>query len=119
MKRNRTTSPWTREAKRLRLTMTPETRRLWSQLRCCRLDGFKFRREHPIGPYFVDFFCHSAKVAVDVDGDVHSRPQNIQHDQRRVEYFASIGVALLRFTNEEVRFHLESVLKGIRASLLP
>ena len=110
-------SPPTREARRLRAAMTPDAKHLWTRLRRRQLAGFRFRREHPLGPYFVDFYCHRAKVAIEVDGAIHEEPETAEYDRLRTNYLRGIGVTLLRFTNKEVRFSIESVLYRIRTVL--
>jgi very-short-patch-repair endonuclease len=71
-----------RRARDLRRAMTPPERRLWNALKQ-RPDGFKFRRQHEHGPYYLDFFCHEAAVAVEVDGFAHDVGMNPQRDERR------------------------------------
>ena len=92
--------------------MTPPERRLWNALRV-RPDGLKFRRQHPIGPYTLDFFCHEAAVAIEVDGLAHELGSNPDRDVRRDEWLAAQGVSTLRFRALDVRDNLEGILVGI------
>ncbi len=74
---------------------------LWYQLRGGQLDGRKFRRQHGIGPYIVDFYCPEEKLAVELDGDIHNEPEVKEHDEIRDHYLTSHGVHVLRFGNEQ------------------
>ena len=74
---------------------------LWYQLRGSRLDGRKFRRQHGIGPYIVDFYCPEEKLAIELDGDIHSEPEVIAHDKARDANLADQGIRVLRFGNEQ------------------
>lgn len=65
----------------LRKSSTPAEQKLWGILRRRELAGYKFRRQHPIGPYVVDFYCASGKLVVEVDGDVHALEDSVKHDQ--------------------------------------
>ena len=98
-----------------RRAMTPPEARLWVRLRNRALDGLKFRRQHPIGPYVLDFYCAEAKLAVEVDGAGHSHPDRIEHDRRRTAWLERRGLAVFRIAAEEVRINLDGVLTSIRA----
>ncbi len=101
--------------------MTPPEARLWSCLRGSRFRNLKFRRQHPIGPYILDFYCAAARLAVEVDGAVHDSPEQGRHDQRRTAWLASRGVKVIRLRAEDVRTELDGVLnfigEAIRARL--
>jgi very-short-patch-repair endonuclease len=88
---------------------------LWEQLRGQRLEGLRFRRQHPIGPYVLDFYCPSAKLAIEVDGAVHDSPDQALSVGRRDAWLNVHGVRVLRFDASEIlqddRF--EGVLKTI------
>ena len=75
-----------------------------------RPGGFKFRRQHPIGPYSLDFFCHAGGVAIEVDGVSHDMGDNPVRDERRDAALAAQGIKTLRFPAADVRDHLEAVL---------
>ena len=98
-------------ARALRQTLTPAERRLWARLRDRRLNGFKFRRQHPIGRFIVDFCCSGSQVVVEVDGDVHAEQRN--YDAERSQWLEKNGYRVLRFTNREVRGQLDAVLETI------
>jgi very-short-patch-repair endonuclease len=78
-------------ARRFRRALTPPESRLWFCLRGHKLAGLKFRRQHPIGPYILDFYCAAAKLAVEVDGAVHDRAEQAEHDRRRTLWLAERG----------------------------
>jgi very-short-patch-repair endonuclease len=102
----------TNRARELRKKMTPPERRLWNMLRL-RPDGFKFRRQHPIDYYTLDFYCYEAALCVEVDGFAHELGSNPQRDGRRDDWLASQGVATLRIAARDVRDNLEGVIEVI------
>jgi len=91
--------------------MTPAERILWEVLRRKTLAGVKFRRQHPVGRYILDFYCPEYKLAIEVDGDSHIGKE--QYDTIRTEALGAYGLNVLRFRNEEVLADLESVLLRI------
>jgi very-short-patch-repair endonuclease len=97
----------------LRQTSTDAESLLWDRLRNRRLLGFKFRRQHQIGNYVVDFYCDKAKLVIECDGRIHSRAQTWHHDQNREAYMSALGLRTLRFRNEEVLNETERVLSAI------
>jgi len=97
----------------LRNAATAAERLLWGVLRNRRLDGFKFRRQHSIGSYIVDFYCPSARLAVELDGSAHDSLGGQGRDGARDAYLASLGVRVLRFDNETVRRELDAVVQLI------
>jgi very-short-patch-repair endonuclease len=103
-------------ARRLRAKMTDAERKLWSLLRRKQLQGFRFRRQVPLGPYVVDFTCMSARLIMELDGGQHA--ERTEHDERRTAWLASIGFRVLRFWNGEVFTNTEGVLETIRLTLL-
>lgn len=103
------------QRRELRARETEAERRLWDALRNRRLDGWKFRRQHHLGPYVVDFVCLAARVVVEVDGPVHSEQQ--EYDRYRDEYLRALGYTVLRFENRAVFDHLPQVLERIREAL--
>ena len=82
---------------------------IWSKLRRSQF-GVKFRRQYGIGPYVVDFYCPSMKLAIEIDGESHGEDENPQYDKRRQEFIESFGIHFLRFSNTDVRDNLEGVL---------
>ena len=99
-------------ARRLRRQMSPPEVVLWQHLRG-RPGGFKFRRQHPAGPYTLDFFCREAAVAIEVDGAAHGMGDNPRRDERRDAWLAERGIVTLRFLAEDVFRELEAVTKRI------
>ena len=98
-------------ARRLRRRLTPAEQVLWERLRNRRLSGLKFRRQHPLGPYIVDFYCAEHRLVVEVDGPIHLRQR--EADAMRDEYLARYGYRVLRVRNDEVENDLEAVLERI------
>jgi len=92
--------------------MTPPERRLWNVLKQ-RPDGFKFRKQHEQGPFYLDFFCYEAAVAVEVDGFGHELGTNPQRDERRDAWLASRGIRTVRVSAVDVRDNLGGVLDYI------
>jgi very-short-patch-repair endonuclease len=83
-------------AKKLRREMSPPEVILWQNLRGGRLEGLRFRRQHPMGVYVLDFYCHAAKLAVEVDGAHHTMGDNPSRDLERDAWFAVRGIETLR-----------------------
>lgn len=103
-----------KRAKQLRQNPTPEETLLWGKLRNKNLGGAKFRRQHPILEYILDFYCVRAKLAVEVDGGYHDP----FHDKARDGHLASYGILTLRFSNEQVTREMGTVLKIIRETYI-
>jgi adenine-specific DNA-methyltransferase len=91
---------------------------LWQRLRNRQLNA-KFRRQRPIGPFIVDFYCAEARLVVEIDGDVHLEASRADRDQARTEWLEELGYRVLRFGNDEVMQNLEAVLEKIAGGLLP
>jgi very-short-patch-repair endonuclease len=92
---------------------------LWTALRRRKLNGFKFRRQHPIGPYIADFACVAAKLVVEVDGATHWTPEELAHDRRRTQFLEQAGWRVLRVTNLDVFENLDGVWLSIEHKLPP
>jgi len=75
---------------------------LWDCLRGSRLEGHRFRRQHPIGGYILDFYCAAAKLAVEVDGAHHDLPEQIAHDKRRDGWLATQGIRVMRIAATDI-----------------
>jgi very-short-patch-repair endonuclease len=86
----------------MRQAMTPAEFALWQKLRSRNLEGLRFRRQAPLGPYIVDFFCPELKLVVEVDGGQHWRSHNARNDALRDAWMARQGIAVIRFSNGEV-----------------
>ena len=101
-------------AKAFRREMTPPEARLWQWLRAGRMRGLKFRRQHPVGPYILDFYCAEAKLAIEVDGSVHDGAEQAEHDRRRTAWLGSAhGIRVIRLRATAVRDDLGGVLDFI------
>jgi very-short-patch-repair endonuclease len=100
-----------RRAKKLRREMTLPEILLWRELR--GRDGDKWRKQHPAGPYTLDFYCDRAKLCVEVDGEAHERGNNPERDARRDAWLAANGIATLRIPAAEVLGNLDGVLTHI------
>lgn len=98
-------------ARQLRQHLTPAEAQLWSTLNCRQLAGLKFRCQHPVGRFIVDFYCPSCKLVIEVDGDIHLQQE--ASDEARTEKLRSFGYQVLRFTNEDVLSDLQTVLARI------
>jgi very-short-patch-repair endonuclease len=89
--------------------MSPPEATLWNILRA-RPNGFKFRRQHPLGPFVLDFYCREALLAIEVDGFAHQLGDNPQRDEARDQWLARQGISTLRIDALDVRNNLEGVL---------
>lgn len=107
------------EAQALRKKQTPAEETLWQLLRNRKLNGLKFRRQHQIGSYITDFYCHEKKLIIELDGKVHNTPERQKHDSTRDKFLISSGFNILRFPNEMVFNDIEKVLKQIVELSLP
>jgi very-short-patch-repair endonuclease len=105
-------------ARELRQVSTNAERTLWSALRDRRLGGHKFRRQHPIGPYFADFACVAAKLVVELDGGQHFEPDAADTDARRTAVLRANGWHVLRFDNRQMLEQTEDVVSVIHQWLL-
>ena len=94
--------------------MTPAEAILWNQIKGRKLEGRKFRRQHSIGNYIVDFYCASEKLIVELDGQVHKNPAAQTRDEARSDFLEKSGFKLIRFENKLVFDFLSSVLNEIR-----
>ena len=101
-------------ARELRRRLTLPEVILWQALRGRRLDGIRFRRQHPVGPYILDFYCEDAKLAVEVDGSGHEHPDQWRHDGRRTEWLGLRGIAVMRIAARDVLGNLEGVLARLK-----
>jgi very-short-patch-repair endonuclease len=105
----------TQYAKQLRKTSTEAEKVLWSNLRYKQMEGHKFRRQQPIGPYIVDFVNFKKKLIIELDGGQHAESK--EKDLKRDEFFRLQGYTVLRFWNNEVFQNLDGVLQVIQKSL--
>jgi len=104
-------------AKALRRDPTEAERALWKHLRMRQLDGFRFRRQQPLGRYIVDFACLEKRLVVELDGGQHS--EQVGSDTARTAWLETQGFRVLRFWNNDVLSEIEAVKEAIKEALLP
>jgi len=97
----------------LRQELTQAEKLLWTELRNKKLNGLKFRRQHPIDKFVLDFYCHERKLAIELDGSIHDVKVNKDYDEARTAMLGELGIYTLRFRNNEVINNIESVLQKI------
>lgn len=107
------------EARELRKNQTKAEEIFWELVRNKKLNGLKFRRQHQIGSYIVDFYCHSQKLIIEFDGEVHNMAERIKIDAKRDAYLTSIGNKILRFENKALLENPQNVLEKITESFSP
>lgn len=100
-------------AKALRQTGTEVEKLLWQELRNKKLNGFKFRRQHPIDKWIADFYCHEKKLVIELDGEVHNSFETKEKDEGRTYELEQLGITVIRFTNDEVINNIKKVLETI------
>jgi very-short-patch-repair endonuclease len=105
----------TARARDLRRRRTFAEKKLWQAVRDSRLDGLRFRRQHPIDRYFADFACESLRLVIELDGKIHDEDDQHLHDYHRQQEIETLGWFVLRFTNDQVTSSLPTVLDAIRA----
>ena len=106
----------TKFARELRLRQTDVERKLWARLRDRRLDGLKFRRQHPCGPFIADFVCEDAKLIVELDGSQHGEEGTAAADAERTKLLRGLGYEIFRVWNSDVNTNMDGVLNGIYAA---
>ena len=104
--------------RRLRRNSTPQETIFWSRVRAKRFKGLKFRRQHSIGNYIVDFYCPDKKLVIELDGCQHKREKDVRYDTGRTNHFESLGLRVLRFWNNEINDNLEGVFLKIEEVLV-
>ncbi|MBL8017622.1 MAG: endonuclease domain-containing protein [Ignavibacteria bacterium] len=101
--------------KQLRSELTPAEAFLWTRLSNSKLEGRKFRRQHSIGNYVVDFYCPAEKLSIELDGMPHFTEEGMEKDKKRTEYLASLRIKEIRFENAEVFEMTDEVLEKIKS----
>jgi very-short-patch-repair endonuclease len=104
-------------ARKLRREQTPAERTLWRQLSNRKVMDAKFRRQHPIGDYIVDFVCLERRLVIELDGGHHNDPQAVVADEERTRRLEMAGYRVLRFWNNEIEGNLAGVLESIAQAL--
>lgn len=100
-------------ARKLRQDATDAEALLWACLRDRRVNGRKFRRQHPLHPYVLDFYCAELHLAIELDGGQHNSPEGKRHDAARDRFLQSRGIETLRFTNHDMMKFTDSVMNVI------
>jgi len=107
----------TRRARELRRLSPTAERILWSRLRNRSLQGVKFVRAEPIGPYYADFACRSAKLVVEIDGATHSTDDEVARDKLRTAFLEAQGYRVIRFSNAQVYENVGAIVDEIARAL--
>jgi len=102
-------------AKKLRENQTEAEQRLWLAVKDNQIEGYKFRRQHPLSIYIADFYCHALKLVIEIDGGCHLDEEQQLLDKKRTADLKFQGLNVIRFTNEEILFKLPEVLDKIKA----
>jgi very-short-patch-repair endonuclease len=97
----------------LRVQFTPAEARLWKYLQGGQLEGRKFRRQHSIGAYIMDFYCPAERLVIELDGSAHDGEDAWRRDEARTAYLEKMGIQVVRFENRQVMENLEGVLAVI------
>ena len=105
------------KAKFLRKDMTLAEEILWKNLKNRKLDGLKFRRQHPLDIFIADFYCHEKKLVIEVDGNVHDIPERKEYDDGRSYLLEEKGIRIIRFRNEEVINDIKMVINKIKEAI--
>lgn len=108
-----------KNAKNLREKMTEAEKILWSRLSNKQINNCRFKRQHPIANFIADFYCHQAKLIIEVDGDIHLQRDQIIYDKKRSLVLEGLGCRILRFTNNEVKNQIEKVIDIIKNETHP
>ena len=103
-------------ARLLRNKETPAEKKLWDQLSNKQL-GVKFRRQHPIDQFIVDFYSHEIKLVIEADGEIHSEKERQDYDRRRTEHLKAFGLNVLRFKNAEILNNISAVIEQIKVRI--
>ena len=100
-------------ARGLRKRLTEAEKILWQRIRNRQIKNIKFRRQHPIDIFIADFYSHEIKLVIELDGEIHNKPENIEKDKIRTTHLELLGITVIRFTNKEVFQDIEGVISKI------
>jgi very-short-patch-repair endonuclease len=106
-----------RAASILRRNMTLAEKVLWKKLSDRKIFKAKFRKQHPIWIFIVDFYCHEYKLVIEVDGDVHEEDEVNEYDLGRTAELNRFGLKVIRFTNDEILFNMDFVISEIQKTI--
>ena len=105
-------------AKRLRDNQTDAEIFLWNNLGIIQIKGIRFKRQHPVLYFIADFYCHKAKLIIEVDGGYHDIPEQYLYDKNRENELTELGLKVIRFSNNDVLNKIESVLNRIEKEII-
>jgi very-short-patch-repair endonuclease len=105
------------KARILRKNMTVPELELWNRLKGKKINGIRFRPQHPINIFIADFYCHKVKLVIEIDGEEHDKIINRNYDIERSNLMSSFGITTIRFKNDEVLNEIEKVLSIIEKYL--
>jgi len=97
----------------LRNDATPAEIVLWQYLKKSQVGGLKFRRQHGVGAYVLDFYCPEIKLCIELDGDIHHTPMSFEHDMQRTSYLNNQGITILRYHNEVVFNNVQGIMNSV------
>ena len=100
-------------SRELRRRQTPAEAKLWQQVRDRKFLGLKFRRQQPVGPYVLDFYCPERRWAIELDGGQHTEPEALAYDDKRNDWLTGQRITVTRFWNHEVLASLDAVLERL------
>ena len=100
-------------ARLMRRNPTPTEAKLWQRIRKKQIKGFRFRRQHAIGTFIVDYYCFEARLVIELVGAIHDEPAQTEYDEERQQYLESLGLHVLRFTNAQVIHDADAVVAAI------
>ena len=98
--------------------MTKAEAVLWKKLKDRKVFNTKFRRQHPVSIFIVDFYCHEYKLVIEVDGDIHNDEKACEYDLGRTEVLNKFGLKVIRFTNNQILYSLNTVIKKIQREIM-
>lgn len=99
--------------RKLRQDMTSAEKLFWAKVASRQLHNLKFRRQHAIGNYIVDFYCPERKLVIEIDGDTHAEELTMQDDRVREDYLKSLGYKIIRYQNQDILNNLEGVFEDL------
>ncbi len=107
------------KARFLRNNMTEAEKIVWNELKNRQVFKARFRRQHPIDIFIVDFYCHEFKLAIEIDGEIHLKKEVIDYDDGRTHDLEKHGVRILRFTNDQVFNNIDKIIREILEAVSP
>ena len=105
-------------ARFLKKVMTRAEKILWRELRGRKFHGMKFRRQHPVAGYILDYYCHESKLVIELDGEIHNQIDISEYDKKRTEEREALGLRVIRFTNDEIINNLKIVLTKLTSLII-